>query len=63
MLLPGKVGFAEETVWRFNPSYLPPQLARYLTRFGEPSGGTAGDQSPVVAGDGAEGIFAGLGAL
>ncbi|MGG7448030.1 cellulose synthase complex periplasmic endoglucanase BcsZ [Kosakonia oryzendophytica] len=36
MLLPGKVGFAEETVWRFNPSYLPPQLARYLTRFGEP---------------------------
>lgn len=32
MLLPGKVGFAEESVWRFNPSYLPPQLASYFTR-------------------------------
>ena len=36
MLLPGKVGFAEENQWRFNPSYLPPQLAQYFTRFGEP---------------------------
>lgn len=36
MLLPGKVGFAESTVWRFNPSYLPPQLANYFTRFGAP---------------------------
>lgn len=36
MLLPGKVGFAEESVWRFNPSYLPPQLASYFTRFGAP---------------------------
>ncbi|MFJ5854998.1 cellulose synthase complex periplasmic endoglucanase BcsZ [Enterobacter cancerogenus] len=36
MLLPGKVGFAEENAWRFNPSYLPPQLASYFTRFGTP---------------------------
>ncbi|MFH5068329.1 cellulose synthase complex periplasmic endoglucanase BcsZ [Enterobacter cloacae complex sp. 2024EL-00215] len=36
MLLPGKVGFAEAHVWRFNPSYLPPQLASYFTRFGAP---------------------------
>ncbi len=36
MLLPGKIGFAEETRWRFNPSYLPPQLAQYFTRFGAP---------------------------
>ncbi|MCY1696885.1 cellulose synthase complex periplasmic endoglucanase BcsZ [Lelliottia sp. SL45] len=36
MLLPGKVGFAEEKSWRFNPSYLPPQLANYFTRFGAP---------------------------
>ncbi|MCG5046414.1 cellulase [Enterobacteriaceae bacterium 155047] len=36
MLLPGKVGFAEKNAWRFNPSYLPPQLASYFTRFGAP---------------------------
>jgi len=36
MLLPGRVGFAEETRWRFNPSYLPPQLAQYFSRFGAP---------------------------
>ena len=36
MLLPGKVGFADENAWRFNPSYLPPQLAAYFTRFGSP---------------------------
>ena len=36
MLLPGKTGFAEENAWRFNPSYLPPQLANYFTRFGTP---------------------------
>ncbi|VEB90907.1 endo-1,4-D-glucanase [Citrobacter koseri] len=36
MLLPGNVGFAEKTRWRFNPSYLPPQLAQYFTRFGAP---------------------------
>ncbi|MCR5993548.1 cellulase [Enterobacter ludwigii] len=36
MLLPGKVGFAEEKAWRFNPSYLPPQIASYFTRFGAP---------------------------
>lgn len=36
MLLPGKVGFAEPTTWRFNPSYLPPQLARYFAQFGAP---------------------------
>lgn len=36
MLLPGKVGFAEENAWRFNPSYLPPQLATYFSRFGAP---------------------------
>ena len=36
MLLPGKVSFAEPTMWRFNPSYLPPQLASYFTRFGAP---------------------------
>ncbi|MFP1462015.1 glycosyl hydrolase family 8 [Escherichia coli] len=36
MLLPGKVGFAEDNSWRFNPSYLPPRLAQYFTRFGAP---------------------------
>ncbi|HFZ8994687.1 TPA: cellulose synthase complex periplasmic endoglucanase BcsZ [Citrobacter freundii] len=36
MLLPGRVGFAQENSWRFNPSYLPPQLAQYFTRFGVP---------------------------
>ena len=36
MLLPGKIGFAEKESWRFNPSYLPPQVAQYLTRFGAP---------------------------
>ncbi len=33
MLLPGKVGFADDSGWRFNPSYLPPQLATYFVRF------------------------------
>ena len=36
MLLPGKVGFADSPTWRFNPSYFPPQLAQYFTRFGAP---------------------------
>ncbi|ECH2875816.1 cellulase [Salmonella enterica] len=36
MLLPGKIGFAEVNSWRFNPSYLPPQLAQYFSRFGAP---------------------------
>lgn len=36
MLLPGKVGFADDAGWRFNPSYLPPQLASYFVRFGAP---------------------------
>ncbi|EBI0064948.1 cellulase, partial [Salmonella enterica subsp. enterica serovar Braenderup] len=36
MLLPGKIGFADANTWRFNPSYLPPQLAQYFTRFGAP---------------------------
>lgn len=35
-LLPGKVGFADDAAWRFNPGYLPPQLAHYFTRFGAP---------------------------
>lgn len=34
MLLPGKIGFAEAKSWRLNPSYLPPQLASYFSRFG-----------------------------
>ncbi len=32
----GKIGFAEANSWRFNPSYLPPQLAQYFSRFGAP---------------------------
>jgi endo-1,4-beta-D-glucanase Y len=36
MLLPGKVGFADKDVWRFNPSYYPPHIAQYFTRFGAP---------------------------
>lgn len=32
----GKVGFVEDNSWRFNPSYLPPTLAQYFTRFGAP---------------------------
>lgn len=30
MLLPGKIGFVAEERWRFNPSYLPPQLLMRL---------------------------------
>jgi endoglucanase len=36
MLLPGKIGFADNDAWRFNPGYLPPQLAQYFTRYGAP---------------------------
>ncbi|XXD07650.1 cellulose synthase complex periplasmic endoglucanase BcsZ [Klebsiella sp. R445] len=36
MVLPGKVGFADDKGWRFNPSYLPPQLASYFARFDAP---------------------------
>lgn len=36
MLLPGKTGFAGAKSWRLNPGYLPPQLARYFSRFGAP---------------------------
>ncbi|MGK9175829.1 cellulase [Yokenella regensburgei] len=36
MLLPGKVGFVDKDIWRFNPSYFPPQLAQYFTRYGAP---------------------------
>ncbi|MEB7861956.1 cellulose synthase complex periplasmic endoglucanase BcsZ [Raoultella ornithinolytica] len=36
MVLPGKVGFVDDKGWRFNPSYLPPQLASYFSRFGAP---------------------------
>lgn len=36
MLLPGKIGFADNDTWRFNPGYLPPQLAQYFTRYGAP---------------------------
>lgn len=32
----GQSGFAEDNSWRFNPSYLPPTLAQYFTRFGAP---------------------------
>ncbi|XPE45852.1 glycosyl hydrolase family 8 [Shigella flexneri] len=31
MLLPGRVGFAEETHWRFNPSHFPPQVAEHFS--------------------------------
>ncbi len=34
MVLPGKVGLADDKGWRFNPSYLPPQLASFFGRFG-----------------------------
>ena len=34
MLLPGKIGFADKDIWRFNPSYFPQQVAKYFTRFG-----------------------------
>ncbi|MGS3494672.1 glycosyl hydrolase family 8 [Klebsiella pneumoniae] len=33
MLLPGKVGFADDSGWRFNPSYLPPQAGHLLCAF------------------------------
>ncbi|MGS9121317.1 glycosyl hydrolase family 8, partial [Salmonella enterica subsp. enterica serovar Infantis] len=36
LLLPGKLGLAEAKSWRFTPSYLPPQLAQYCSRFGAP---------------------------
>ena len=36
LLLPGKVGFADDEGWRLNPSYLPPQLITYMARFGDP---------------------------
>ncbi|WP_375056618.1 cellulose synthase complex periplasmic endoglucanase BcsZ [Zobellella sp. DQSA1] len=35
MLLPGRIGFAKESHWTLNPSYLPPQL---LARFAELEG-------------------------
>ncbi len=44
MLLPGKVGFAEDNSWRFNPSYLPPTLAQYFTRFARRGPRCASDQ-------------------
>lgn len=36
MILPGRVGFVDDGGWRFNPSYLPPQLATYFAAFGAP---------------------------
>jgi endoglucanase len=33
---PARSGFADNDVWRFNPGYLPPQLAQYFTRYGAP---------------------------
>lgn len=36
LVLPGKVGFVDDGGWRFNPSYLPPQLATYFAAFGAP---------------------------
>lgn len=36
MILPGRVGFVDDRGWRFNPSYLPPQLATYFAAFGAP---------------------------
>ncbi len=53
MVLPGKVGFADDKGWRFNPSYLPPQLASYFSRFGAPAE-TARQQPAFSAGDGAQ---------
>ncbi|MCX3880247.1 glycosyl hydrolase family 8, partial [Stenotrophomonas maltophilia] len=35
-LPPGKIGFVGESGWRFNPSYLSPQLATFFVRFGAP---------------------------
>ena len=63
MLLPGKVGFAEDNSWRFNPSYLPPTLAQYFTRFGAPVDHAARNQSTFIAGNRPERFFARLGAL
>lgn len=63
MLLPGKVGFAEDNSWRFNPSYLPPTLAQYFTRFGAPVDYAARNQSTFIAGNRPERLFARLGAL
>ncbi|WP_024912386.1 cellulose synthase complex periplasmic endoglucanase BcsZ, partial [Chania multitudinisentens] len=36
MLLPGKVGFVAGDRWRFNPSYLPPQLLARFAALSEP---------------------------
>lgn len=36
MLLPGRQGFTGDTLWRLNPSYMPPQLMARLSDLGEP---------------------------
>lgn len=36
LVLPGKVGFVDDGGWRFNPGYLPPQLATYFAAYGAP---------------------------
>ncbi|WP_202305079.1 cellulose synthase complex periplasmic endoglucanase BcsZ [Dryocola clanedunensis] len=36
MLLPGKYGFNHAPEWRFNPSYLPPQVLSRVTRYKGP---------------------------
>lgn len=36
MLLPGRVGFTQDDLWRVNPSYLPPQILARLSALGAP---------------------------
>jgi endoglucanase len=36
MLLPGKQGFNHAPTWRFNPSYLPPQVLQRVSRYSGP---------------------------
>lgn len=63
MLLPGKVGFAEDNSWRFNPSYLPPTLAQYFTRFGAPWTTLRETNQRLLLETAPKGFFARLGAL
>ncbi len=63
MLLPGKVGFADENAWRFNPSYLPPQLAAYFTRFGAPWTTLRETNLRLLLESAPKGFCAGLGAV
>ena len=54
MILPGRVGFVDDRGWRFNPSYLPPQLATYFAAVWRSLAEDTRRQSASAAGNRAE---------